>query len=144
MNSIVEVVFDREERITRARDPDDKWDNDCTEADISVHGIKVVDEENYRHMAVPFKVVSGQTYYLLWADYNTGDSFGSYGNQVEFVDLFQTYEAAEIAKQELLSSKKYSTKYTRDDGTRIDFYIPWEGYFESLNELNIESVGVVL
>jgi len=64
------------------------------------------------------------------------------GYQVEFVDLFQTQEAAQEAKDRLLSVGGCSGAYVRDDGTEIEVHIPWSGYFENLNELNVQAVRV--
>ncbi len=123
----------------REPDPDDGWDHGDESMDVSINGIKVVAEPRYRDISVHFEPQYGQPYYLLWAHYSTGDSFGS-NDAYEIIDLFQTHEAAQIAHDQLLKGEGYNKQYTRDDGTTIDFCVPWEGYFESLHNLNIDHV----
>ncbi len=138
----IEVNYGRREYVTR-RATEDQWDRDDTAADISVYSISRKAEIGYRDISVGFDVVPGQNYWLLWADYNTGDSFGRDENIVEFIDLYQSPEAAEKAKKELSDKAGYSLPYTRDDGDVVSIHIPWEGYFESLNSLNITMVECV-
>lgn len=138
--SYVSILSDRHEYVTRHGDPNDRWDRDSTAATVSVKGIKQVDEKGYHDLAVPFDISHDKAYFLLWADYDTGDSFGRDGNRTEWVDLFQSIESAEKARKELLDGSGYTRGYTRDDGTVIDFYVPWEGYFESLNDLRVDVV----
>jgi hypothetical protein len=136
----IEVNYDRREYVTR-RATEDRRDD--TAADISVYSISRKAEKGYRDISVGFDVVPGQNYWLLWADYDTGDSFGRDGNKVEFIDLFQSPDRAAAAAKELEDVRDFSAKYTREDGTKIKMYIPWVGYFESLNSLNITMVGCV-
>lgn len=140
----IAIDYTRHEYVTRERDPTDSWDRDCTAADIDIYGIELVldGEKSYRDISVPFEIDRNKSYLLLWADYNTGDSFGRDDNQVEFIDLFESIEKADAARKKLSDSTDYSTKYTREDGTEITVHIPWQGYFESLNSLNIAVVRV--
>ena len=136
----VDYTSDRYE--TSEADPNDSWSRSSTAANNSVHGIDVVAEAGYRDITVPFDVLEGETYYLLWADYGTGDSFGHDDNQVEFIDLFRTYEAAKAAHDALYDIRGFSGGYVRDDGTRISVHVPWNGYFECLHSINITEVSV--
>lgn len=119
-------------------DPDDEWSRDSTDGSVTVLSISEVDEKDYHDICVPFDVVPGKDYYLVWAQYTTGDSFGYDGGWSEFVDLFQTEEKAESARV-CLDDVSCQT-YLRDDGTEIHIYRPWAGYFESLDRLEIETV----
>ena len=40
----------------------------------------------------------------------------------------------------LVKTDGYSGKYTRENGAVVDVSIPWHGYFESLNAINIDEV----
>lgn len=138
----IRVDYDRHEYVTRHGRADDQWDRDDTAAIIGINGIEVVSEPSYRDLSVPFEIDFNRSYLLLWADYNTGDSFGHDANRVEFIDLFETIERAEAARQKLSKATEYSSGYTREDGTGISYHIPWNGYFESLNDINITVVRV--
>ena len=115
-----------------------------SQADITIQGIAI--SGRYSDIAVPFDVVPNQPYYLLWADYSTGDSFGSDDNQHEWIDLYQTPEAAWAAQRILQAASNkglYAIKYTRDCGTVIELCMPWVGYFENLNNINVETVQLL-
>lgn len=128
-------------RFVTRKATEDEWDRDDTAANIYVRGIqKVSDRNGYADLEVDFDVDDNTAYYLLWADYSTADSFGMDDNQLEIIDLFQTREAAEKAKEELL--EETSSAYTRDNGIQIVYDKPWNGYFEHLNELHVELVRV--
>lgn len=142
MATHIRVDYDERRYVTRARSPGDEWDRDDTAADISINGIEIVPEARYRDITVPFDVDINKSYILLWADYNTGDSFGHDENYVEFIDLFETIERAQAARKALENSTGYSCTYVREDGSEISTSIPWDGYFESLNELRLEVVSV--
>lgn len=141
--SYVYPIYSIDRFVTRNCDPNDEWDRDDTAASIDILGIRVSTTNGYGSIPVDFEIDPAKTYYLLWADYDTGDSFGRDGNQLEIIDLFETETAAMVAQQELLSTaeNKYSTKYTRNSGSKITYYKPWEGYFEYLNALNISPVS---
>lgn len=142
--SIVQVDYDRREYVTREAYPNDNWDNDCTAAEIRINGIRVGDKAGYRDFEVGFDVVPGEKYWLLWADYGTGDSFGSYDNIAEFIDLFIDFDQAEAARKALMEQTGYTRGYMRQgQNEAISIHVPWEGYFEHLNELHVERVECI-
>lgn len=141
MASHIEVDYTRDVYVTIKRDPEDSWSRDSTAANITVHGIKLVKNAQYRDITVPFDVDINKSYILLWADYNTGDSFGSDRNLTEFIDLFETVEAAEAARK-ALETATGDAQYTREDGSVVQMGVPWHGYFESLNSINLDLVRV--
>lgn len=124
---------------TSEADPNDNWSRASTAADISVSGVEIAD--NYFDIALPAEYDPSKPLYLLWADYATGDSFGTDDNQFEAVDLFQDLENAERARLQLLCTEPNG--YTRDDGTHIAYHAPWIGYFEKLNDLYVKKVEIL-
>lgn len=135
------VVQDSITYVTRRGDPNDQWDRDDTAADLRVVGVQVADR--YFDVALPAKYDPSKPLYLVWADYDTGDSFGRDCNRFEAVDIFQDQKRANSAKLDLENGQGYTRKYTRDDGKKIDYHCPWEGYFESLNTIHVEEVRIV-
>lgn len=139
----IEINYDRYEYVTReASDANDPYDRDSTAADICINGIRVV-SDCYSDIDVPFDVVPGETYYLVWADYETGDSFGYDNNRVEFIDLFKSKELAEECASIARAVKGYTYIFKRENGQDCTQSVPWTGYFESLNAINVEPVSVV-
>lgn len=140
MTTHITVEYTRDVYVTREGDPEDCWDRDSTAADLYVEGIRVVSNANYRELTVSFDVEPGKSYWLVWADYDTGDSFGRDGNQIEFVDLFTDMDTAIAAAK---SVEKTKGKWTRQDGVRASMCVPWEGYFENLNGINVQCVKII-
>lgn len=135
------VVQDSYTYVTREGDPDDQWDRDSTAAHLSVSGVRIADR--YFDTALPKEYDPAKPLFLVWADYDTGDSFGTDANKFEAVDLFQDAEKANRAKDILEKETGWTIKYQRDDGSTIDYNCPWEGYFETLNRIHVQEVRVV-
>lgn len=138
--SFFQVIVDIREYYTREPD-DDEWDNGETAADISVQGVEFA--ERYFDVALPQEYIPGPLY-LLWANFDTGNSFGRQRNKFEAVDIFQDRARAEAAQRALTDSEEgQSASYVRDDGTTIQYSCPWHGYFEHLNYLEVEEVKIL-
>lgn len=91
--------------------------------------------------------------FLVWAEYSTGDSFGSSDRgSVEVLVLCSTLAKAEEFRKKLQdwTDKKRSgadsgTDWNWDfkatvEGQEFKMHIPWLGYFEHLDSINIESI----
>lgn len=156
--SFVRIHADAHTVITRHADPDEKWDNDSTDTTTNVQGIEFVGEKDYFDLVVPFAPQNGETYYLVYVNYDTGDSFGTYGGQICYLDLFKSKELADkLAKKieedtkvpfEFSLGKKAkkepnTVKYFWDNGKQVSCYTgSWKGYFERFNYVAVESVSV--
>lgn len=138
--STIEVNYWRNQYVTAKADPEDDWDRDNTAADWGINSISVKDKNGYRDLTVNFDIEEDVPYYLVVADYGTGDSFGRDDNQLEFIDLFQDEDTAWKARKEIMAAKDYTAHWTRDDGSRASCSCPWEGYFEHLNDITIHKV----
>lgn len=136
----IKINYDRHEYLTREACPEDDWDRGDTAADISIHG-EVAD--GYHDIDAPFDVEPEVVYYLVWANYNTGDSFGSDHNRVEFIDLFKTKELAEDCADIARAAGRYNYIFTRENGRSCTQSIPWNGYFESLNSIEVKEVELL-
>lgn len=86
------------------------------------------------------EIKEGVDYFLLYAIYSTGDSFGhDERNRMELVDLFTDRETAKAAAKSLNDENFYINQ----NGETVDYYRPWCGYFESLDELEVVEVKLV-
>lgn len=137
--SFFKVIVDIREYYTREPE-EDEWDNGETAADISIQGVEFA--ERYFDVALPQEYVPGPLY-LLYANYDTGDSFGRQRNRFEAVDIFQDRSRAEAAQRALTDSPEGNASYVRDNGTTIQYSCPWHGYFECLNYLEVEEVAIL-
>lgn len=136
----IEIRYDCYQYVTR--EASDPYDRDSTAADIFINGIRIA-SDRYSDIDVPFDVVPGETYYLVWADYERGDSSGYDDNCVEFIDLFKSKELAEQCAAIARAVEGYNYTFKRENGQDCTQSVPWNGYFESLNAINVEPVSVV-
>ena len=116
-----------------------------------IRGIKVVDATKYSNLEVGFKVVPNKTYYLLYAIYSTGDSFGHDDGRIAFIDMFESKKVADANAKRLekhyraergYGKNRYSVKLTNSTGKSYAYCPPWMGYFESLSNIEVKSVQV--
>lgn len=157
--SFVRVLADHDTSITQHANPDDKWSSDSTSTDVHIKGVEFVGEDEYWDLVVPFAPKSGEEYFLVYVNYDTGDSFSHHAGHVMYLDLFKSAALAdELAKKikedtsrpyDFSSPKKgqnsrpNTVQYKWDDGQTVDCYTAtWKGYFETFNHVAVESVSV--
>lgn len=156
--SFVRVLADQHTSVTEAADPKDEWSADSTASEVYIKGIEVLSENEYFDLVVPFDVMPNKEYYLVFVNYDTGDSFSHHSGQICYLDLFQSKELAhDLAKKIQENAKEpydYSTAkkgqrlpnsvaYKWDNGQEVDCYAAtWKGYFERFNHVSVESVTV--
>lgn len=125
--------------------------------EISVKDIVFADQGIASKLGSHELVISGTQFnnndvaFLLYATWNSGDSFGyEYNAGVEFVWLFKNIDAALEIKTLL------DTGYERDVPQHIllnndkepglqnfRFNVPWYGYFERINHIEVLPVRVI-
>ena len=94
------------------------------------------DEKSYRDFPVDFEPQYGLAYYLLYAIYTTGDSFGrDHGAGIEYYGLFKP-EEVEAGKRLMAALKANKKEYSIEHEGKT-YHCPWTGYFESLDELEL-------
>lgn len=95
-----------------------------------------------------FKV--GDIAYLVWVEWSTGDSFGHASrSQTEAIALLKegkdAFKLAELIRNPPKKKKDVSQSITFKDSTGqvVDIrYFPWCGYFETLENVNVEAVQI--
>lgn len=146
MPTFIRVIDGTTTTVIREGDGKMWGDRECTSTSHDITGIEVVKEHAYRDLTVNFEVTPNETYYLLYAVYNTGDSFGWDDGAITFIDLFKTHEKAEAALHVIGQGHKNKSdrlnRYEAEDGKMIDIYRPWEGYFERLQYIKIDTVKI--
>lgn len=103
---------------------------------------------------IPFEVLEGDDVYVLWAEWSTGDSFShSHNGSTEVIAIFKSYKKAKEAREAIENYKRPEniidnweaanlTHFINEIGEKQSFYIPWNGYFESLGGIHIDKVTV--
>jgi hypothetical protein len=114
--------------LTREPDETDQWDNGSSDGQVTVTECRLATFDTYNALPVSFSVKRGDIVWLVWAQYSTGDSFGSYGGQYELCGAFASEADAGKEAARLTSVTDYS--------------VPWNGYFESLDFIKVEPFEV--
>lgn len=161
----ISVVSRSRTHITREANDDDKWDRDDTSTDWDIRGIELT-KDGYGDIPVTFPIEENKTYYLLYAIWSTGDSFGhDDGAHCEGIALYLDKDKAYIAEQLIREhadkyreynnywaskmSKKpkdfqeFTVKIALEDGTVLPVHASWNGYFDSLDRVDVEAVSLI-
>jgi hypothetical protein len=115
--------------VTREGAPDDQWDCDSTDGSVTVTACRVAQQDGYNVLQTSDTVAVGGKVWLVWAQYSTGDSFGSDGGHYELCGVFSNLVSAEAEVARLQSVDDYS--------------VPWNGYFENLDFIKAEEFEVL-
>jgi len=112
-----------------AEDPSDRWSN-RTDLEIDWRIRKVSPNSNDKiwykeEVEVDFNPIIGKIVYILYARYDSGDTFGRSIGHWYIHGIYETNELAEHNKYLLSIHPK-------------DYSLPWHGYFERLTEITIE------
>lgn len=154
--------------VTREADPNDRWSGEDTTSSWNVEGISLAKE--YPNVTACFPVEAGDTVYLVFGVYSTGDSFSHHEDgSIDYIDVYKTHAKAEAtaktlrehnnwyrgmndrwapitAKERKALSKKYKSAYSleivRENGSKMSVHIPWNGYFETLSYIEVASFTV--
>lgn len=133
-------------------DADDEWSRDSYYESHTVRGIKEVKEKDY--FDLPLEDGEGPIY-LLYAIYDTGDSFGRDEGRFEAVMLHHDRSIAEENRRRILEQNRqyeqsrghnmedYSVTLLTDSGKEFQISTPWNGYFEDLSTVEIEEVEIL-
>lgn len=138
------------ERRTRAPATDDQWDRGDTRTSWQINEIHL-DERG--DILADFPIEEGDSVHLVYAVYSTGDSFGrSESGCMEFFtvhrDLARAEANAEILRAQNSDRVSFGGTFvmeaalTTDAGLLLVTRVPWLGYFESLEEVCVETFVV--
>ena len=139
----IKVNTTSHEHITRQADSDDSWDRGDTVRDWHFNYVSIVKEDDWFDLIVPFDLSKGDTVFVVAAIYTTGDSFGTdVRAHVEYIDAFLSVEKAKECYNQITGSNT-KVKWIREDGSEATLgYVPWIGYFESLDYVVCELLTV--
>jgi hypothetical protein len=114
--------------VTREGDPDDRWDRASTDGSVTAASCRLTQKDEYNSLPVDGEVNTGDKIWLVWAQYSTGDSFGSDGGQYELCKACKT-EVEALAEVDRLQGI-------------TDYSVPWNGNFENLDFIKAEEMVV--
>lgn len=108
---------------------------------------EIVETHSYPDVVTSLDFQHGQNAFVVWAVYSTGDSFGrAECSSSEVFGIFEDYKSASELKEALRSfnKRRKGTRLdvTTSDGQKFTDYVPWTGYFESIEYVEITLVTV--
>jgi hypothetical protein len=141
----IHIVHYEDQEITRHADPEDKWGADSYRLSHRIEGYEV--STSWWDFVLPTHP-NNEPLHLVYALYNTGDSFHTVDNKICFLFLSPHNEDAVKVLRELEKNAKEKpedfhpivvelpvSKQTVTIGTS-----DWKGYFESLNGFEIHTL----
>lgn len=134
MTTYIKFEMDVRSWSTGGHDPEDSWSRDSTDGEVSARSAVKVKEDGYDVLGIDADLGVGTVVYLVWAQYSTGDSFGRDGGQYILLDVYTSRDEAD-AKKEYYNNVKHDGSYGADFP-----YLPWFGYFESLDYVSVDAL----
>lgn len=102
---------------------------------------------DYPDIVSTLDIEPGTQALVVWAVWSTGDSFGrARGSQAEAAGIFTDMASAVQFREALYAcnEREGAIKLTTSDGQEFELdYMPWFGYFESLDSVQINTVVVM-
>lgn len=149
---MIQIIVHTTEHETSEADPSDPWDRPNTAVEVAgVSAIKTPQrvEVGYRgwHGNDTFDVEPNEygVVYAVIARYSTGDTFGHDAGRVQVMDVFDNNEDAAALTEALEQSERDKSQDVVDfelkHGER-DYYLPWLGYFERLENVDVHPLRV--
>lgn len=120
---------------------EDPYYRDSTHTTHSIQGISLKKRgSRYNEtLELDYQPDADALHYLVYALYSTGDSFGHDSGRIEFIDLFKTESDANDCHELLKKAKDGSARIKSGGGKAYTFSVPWIGYFDRLESIEIES-----
>lgn len=113
----------------------EEWDNNLS---------RTANAENaHPSVVTSLEFVPGSNALVVWAEWNTGDSFGNATNR--YAEVFGMFKdmASAIELRDALEDSSGGYSVDCSDGQKFRAkYVPWNGYFESLSCIHIEAVTI--
>ena len=144
----VKVLYDTNGyTIEEGEDSDEQYSwQGVTGTDNTINGIEQVSDNSFSELVTDFDIVPGESYYLLYAIYSTGDSFSRSEGEVEFVGLYKDPTVAKSNADRIWDNNEHhdsshSVNLVTEDGKEYLLSVPWKGYFENLSDVSVKTVG---
>ena len=145
----LKVEYESRTDVTRHSDPDERWDGDDLAHSQYINGYSVHDKDVYGEtFPMKGKPDLNKTYWLVYVNYSTGDSFHHETGCITFVDVFENANDADalarILEKDYENKDKYDYKPLNvklPSGFEKEIYTgTWKGYFERLESVRVEAI----
>ncbi len=144
MKTKIIIIDETYSGYSRTPDYNEEWDSGEQFTDHNITGFRIAKKSEYWDVVASFMPKKNVPYYLVYAIYDTGDSFGRDRGKIEFFDLFDNLEVAETNMNILEGVVKeefdYSVTIFNNNFKPYKTTVPWLGYFECLIGVYVETV----
>lgn len=139
------LIVSSEYEVTRDEDPEDRWSVADTYTSWSTHGVELTHVDDEHALPADFQVAVGDEVHVVYLVYSTGDSFHrEEGKCLEVISFHKNsalaHENAERVRTGPRSDGKIEIEF--DSGAKVKRYCNWDGYFESIDNVHVESFVV--
>lgn len=149
---MIQIILDTWQYETSEADPNDSWDRPDTAMELrNVSAITTSNrvEVGYRgwYGNDTFDVAPNEhgLVYAVIARYSSGDTFGRDDGRVAVMDVFDNNEDAAALTEALEDSVRDKSQAVVDfelNHNGRDYYLPWVGYFEHLENVDVHPLRV--
>lgn len=111
-----------------------------TEYEYNITGVYLSKPEHrdFDELGVTSKVEVGDTIYIVYMIFSSGDTFGTASGMGETIWAFTNLSAAIKCCQEInKNDSEYTIEFLDDEGQTIKFSNPAAGYFENMHSCEI-------
>lgn len=134
------LEWDEYTYVTREADPDDEWDSDDKCTTWSVHGITLSDNDGSKALPADFSVQAGDTVWVVYAVYSTADTFHHHTGA--YLEVLSFHKNESKARRNAQAAHNTPLKIEFDNEKVLERHCPWDGYFESLDYVDVKSFVV--
>lgn len=139
--------------VTRERNPRDEWSGEDTSTNWSFGHASLTKKLGYGQetFTTDFDIVAGDRVYFVVAIWSTGDSFShNVRGSAEIFGVFKDIDDADALRDKLNEPKsdrpvviRHSKGKKAIQPSKPRPYYPWDGYFDSLDDVRVlaEVVG---
>ena len=141
------VVHGDDYTVEGSWDPNDEWDRPDTEFSYSGVDVYASTESDEAKLSSFYSdlfnvdVKPGDEVFVVLCKYSTGDTFGNDGGRIIVMDVLTDSDKADRLVEQLsaVNVRDYSYSATIEGK---NYYLPWSGYFEYLEDLFVERAIV--
>lgn len=137
------IYFDSFTEITREPSSDD-WDRGDSHTTMYLSDVSLKNKGSRESFNTTEDVVVGDTVYVVWGNWGSGDTFGH--DSGCFAEIFEVTKSAEKANRLSTTISTISTISTTSLNSfkfeGMVYHIPWNGYFDSFERMNVDTTQI--
>lgn len=126
-------------------DEDDEWYQDDLAYESNIYGYELLDEDSYGDFYLDAAPKMGDSFFLVYVRYSTGDSYHQETGRTALVALLEKEEDAVFLAEDVRSNTGEDFKPRKillPSGRELEYYQgQWRGYFERIEEVIHQQIS---